>query len=323
MQLERYTENHFKLWNRIVGESRNSTFFFNRNYLDYHKHLFHDHSLIVFDQSKPIALLPANEINTAIYSHAGLTYGGLLLLPEIKLIKTLAIFFKVLKYYFDFGYDELIYKPVPSFYHQIKTDEDLYALFLVKGELFRRDTGFVIDLKSPLPYQERRKRSIVKAAKQGLEIKKTETFDEFWTQVLEPNLFSRFGVKPVHSVEQITQLKEKNPGNIVQYNIYWQEMIVGGCTLFINQNAVHAQYISSTEEGKQIGALDFLFDYLIKKEFSGFKYFSFGISNENNGLDINEGLTEWKESFGARAWIHDFYKINTSNYYLLEKYDRQ
>lgn len=323
MQLERYTESHFLLWNKLVAECRNSTFFFNRNYLDYHKHIFQDHSLIIYDKSVPIALFPANEMKTAIYSHAGLTYGGLLLLPEIKLVKTLAIFGNILKYYFENGYDEFIYKPVPSFYHRIKTEEDLYALFLLKGALYRRDTGFVIDLSSPLPYQERRKRSITKASKQGLEIKKAETFDEFWNQVLEPNLSNRFGVKPVHSLEQITQLKEKNPGNIIQYNIYWQGMIVGGCTLFINQTAVHAQYISSTEGGKQLGALDYLFDYLIKKEYSGFKYFSFGISNENNGLDINEGLTEWKESFGARAWVHDFYKINTSNYFLLEKYDKQ
>ena len=48
------------------------------------------------------------------------------------------------------------------------------------------------------------------------------------------------------------------------------------------------------------------------------KYFDFGISNENNGENINEGLSYWKESFGARTIIHNFYEIETKNYSLLE-----
>ena len=48
------------------------------------------------------------------------------------------------------------------------------------------------------------------------------------------------------------------------------------------------------------------------------KFFDFGISNENEGKIINKGLLKWKESFGARAIVHDFYEVKTSNYYLLE-----
>lgn len=39
------------------------------------------------------------------------------------------------------------------------------------------------------------------------------------------------------------------------------------------------------------------------------KYFYFGISTEKNGQYLNEDLISFKESFGARATLCDFYKI--------------
>ena len=47
-------------------------------------------------------------------------------------------------------------------------------------------------------------------------------------------------------------------------------------------------------------------------------YFSFGISNEEQGEKVNLGLLKWKESFVARSMVHDFYKIDTSNHSLLD-----
>ena len=39
------------------------------------------------------------------------------------------------------------------------------------------------------------------------------------------------------------------------------------------------------------------------------KYFDFGISNENQGKQVNESLHYWKESFGARTIVQNFYEI--------------
>jgi hypothetical protein len=39
------------------------------------------------------------------------------------------------------------------------------------------------------------------------------------------------------------------------------------------------------------------------------KYFSFGISTEEQGQYLNEGLIRNKESYGARAVVHDFYEL--------------
>ena len=203
----------------------------------------------------------------------------------------------------------MIYKCTPSFYHQIPAQEDLYALFLMKAELIRRDTGLVIDRVTPIVYQERRRRGIKKAKKVGIEVQEARSFDAFWNEVLVPNLLEKFGVKPVHSLNEITYLKHQTPGAIRQFNALLDGRIVAGTTLYINSGVVYAQYISSTYEGKATGAVDFLFDELIQSIFNEYRFFSFGIFNENQGRAVNVGLLNWKEGFGAKAYVHDFYKI--------------
>lgn len=71
---------------------------------------------------------------------------------------------------------------------------------------------------------------------------------------------------------------------------------------------VHTQYISANLEGKEIGALDLLFDYLINTEYSNYKIFDFGQSTENNGIYLNESLIFQKEGFGGRGVVYDIYE---------------
>ncbi len=102
-----------------------------------------------------------------------------------------------------------------------------------------------------------------------------------------------------------------------QFNVYQNETLVGGTTIFETKKVAHAQYISANSEKQQLGTLDFLFNYLINEKYAEKDYFDFGISNENKGQQINEGLLSWKESFGARSIIHEFYEIETKNHQLL------
>ena len=79
----------------------------------------------------------------------------------------------------------------------------------------------------------------------------------------------------------------------------------------------HCQYISANEDKNTLGSLDFLHNHLINTVFKDKQYYDFGSSNETNGLQINEGLQYWKEGFGARTIIHEFFSIKTENGYLL------
>ena len=62
-----------------------------------------------------------------------------------------------------------------------------------------------------------------------------------------------------------------------------------------------------------LGSLDFLFFKLITEIYAKQKYFDFGTSNERDGKKINQGLLYWKEGFGARSLIQNFYKFDVSS----------
>ena len=81
------------------------------------------------------------------------------------------------------------------------------------------------------------------------------------------------------------------------------------------ETVAHAQYIASSKEGTEVGALDGLFDYLINERYSDKKWFDFGISTEQGGTYLNEGLVFQKEGFGARAVVYDQYVINLTESY--------
>ena len=63
MSLRRYTADDAEAWDDFVEQSKNGTFLFKRQYMDYHSDRFTDHSLLFFNKKRHlIAFLPANEV---------------------------------------------------------------------------------------------------------------------------------------------------------------------------------------------------------------------------------------------------------------------
>ena len=193
-------------------------------------------------------------------------------------------------------------------------------MFLLQSELYGRNSAIVITYSERIDYNSNTKRQIVLGEKNGTVVKYDDDLGSFWNDVLTPNLKERFNVSPVHTLEEISMLKNYFPNNIIQVNAYLNDKISAGTTLFICGNTVHCQYISSTENGRKNGCLNFLFKTIIDEYSKNYNYFDFGIANEQNGKYLNKGLLFWKEGFGGRTQKHDIYKIDTSNYSLLERF---
>jgi lipid II:glycine glycyltransferase (peptidoglycan interpeptide bridge formation enzyme) len=113
-------------------------------------------------------------------------------------------------------------------------------------------------------------------------------------------------------------LKALFPENIRQFNVYQNGVIVAGTTIFEASTVAHCQYISGKEDKNELGGLDLLFQHLISDVFKNRQFFDFGISNENQGRKLNNGLSYWKESFGASTIVHDFYEVESANFNLLD-----
>lgn len=320
MEIIKYDRSWQQKWDSFLDQSKNSSFLFKRNFMEYHAERFEDYSLMAIDNNQIIALLPANINASTVYSHQGLTYGGLLVGITTKMPIILEAYKNIVKYLYENGIEKLFLKPIPKIYHTHPADEIEWALSITKAVLYRRDSTLSINNDTPLPFQERRIRSIKKAQKNNPIIIEEDLggYETFWEKVLVPNMQQKHNLNPVHSIEEIKCLAQLFPENIKQYNIYTDGEIMAGCTMFLNQKVAHAQYISGSELGRANGYLDYLFNFLINQKFKSYTYFDFGNSNEEAGTKINFGLMDWKEGFGARAVSHDFYEVETANYSLLE-----
>jgi RimJ/RimL family protein N-acetyltransferase len=317
--VERYTAERRKDWDQFLASAKNATFLFNRGYMDYHSDRFADHSLIVSRGQELVALLPANRSDhSTLVSHEGLTYGGLVVSRDATLIDVLTGFHACLRHLNEEGISRMLYKRIPSFYNTIPDDEVAYALFLLEARLYRRDCALVVNRADRLRFRKGRKSEISKARRFGVRVVQEPGFEPFWEKVLVPRLESRYGVKPVHSIEEIKLLATRFPENIRQFSAYRGEEIVAGTTIYETPGVAHAQYIAVTDEGQKIGALDFLFGWLIDEHYPNKNHFDLGICNEKGGRALNQGLLDWKEGLGGRCYTHDFHEVLTANYTKLE-----
>ena len=318
--VKQYQESDYENWNAFIGKAKNSTFLFHRDFMEYHKDRFEDYSLIVSCKDKWVGVVPANKVGNEIFSHQGLTYGGLVINGKSKLTTVITAFRAVLLFLKENKIEKLHLKMIPSIYHNKPAEEIQYALFLAEAKLVRRDSLSVIDLSQKHDFSKIRKRGIQKGKACGLVIKEETDFESFWNKVLIPNLDERHSVKPVHSIAEINLLKSLFPKNIRQFNVYNNDKIVAGTTVFESENVAHCQYISKYENEENLGSLDFLYHFLITNTFVSKRFFDFGISNESQGKKLNDGLSYWKESFGASTIIHDFYEVETTNYVKLNSF---
>lgn len=310
MKIIKYENKYKEEWNQFINISKNGTFLLNRDYMEYHSDRFPDHSYIFLDEKDKIsALIPGTIKDEIFYTHRGLTYGGLILDKNSKMIDVLEYFELLNNELKKSGIKKVIYKNIPYIYHSYPSQEDEYALFKQKAEIFSLGIASTIELDKEFKFNKSRKSSISKAKRYGLEIKKDENFKEFW-KLLEENLQNTHEARPVHNLDEILYLKRKFPENIKLYVALENKDVVGGIVVYEMKEICHIQYISANERGKEISALDFLFEYLIKIEFKDKKYFDFGTSTEDNGNFLNEGLIFQKEGFGARGIVYKQYIYN-------------
>lgn len=307
-RIEKYTSEKKQAWDAFVCNSVNATFLFMRNYMDYHSDRFHDASIMIYRKEKLYALLPANIDGNTLYSHQGLTYGGLLIDKKATVSEIVEVWGLMNQFMKEEGIKKVVYKPVPYIFHQLPAQEDLYALFrCTNARLIGRNISATIYQENKIKFIESRKSGIRKALANNLQVTISDDWQGFW-KILNDNLRDKYGAAPVHTLEEILLLKNRFPNNIKLYMVLHNDVPVGGTVLFIMQKVVHTQYISANLEGKELGALDLLFDYLINQEYTNYPVFDFGTSNENMGNILNEALIFQKEGFGGRGVACDIYE---------------
>ena len=298
-------------WDEFARMSRNGTMLHQRGYMDYHSDRFKDCSLVALHEGRLCALLPACIEGDTLWSHRGLTYGGWLVpLKHFDATVMVEVMDAACQWMTDNSIKRLVYKPVPHIYHRYPCEEDLYALFRHQAKLIETNISTTIDLTCPLPLDRGNKSGANAARKAGIQVGPSEDWEGYW-RLLSSLLDERYGTRPVHTLDEMRLLHGRFPDGIRLYAATLDGEMLAGVVMYLSQPVAHCQYIGASPQGKDSKALTLLFDYLIgEAKASGYRYFDFGISNEDHGHYLNEGLVRQKSRLGGRGIVYNTFEIN-------------
>ncbi|TBR39472.1 MULTISPECIES: GNAT family N-acetyltransferase [Dyella] len=294
------------VWDGVVDASRNGTLQHRRAYMDYHRQRFSDASLIVMRKGMPVAVFPAHRINGHIVSHGGLSHAGLILSHALRAEGTLETFDRMADHYRAQGCSRITYKPVPHVFQAYPAEDDLYALQRRGARLARRELSTVIGLQQGYRWSEARRHAMHRAEREGVTVGAGRDWENFHT--LLTDVLASHDATPTHSLGELRLLHARFPGHILLHEARREGRLLAGVVTYDYGRTVHTQYMAASEEGRACDALSLLLGSLIRDHYASRTWFSFGISTEQHGDVLNEGLVAHKESFGGRSIVHDTYE---------------
>ena len=302
----RYRDDMSHTWNSFLQTAKNPLFMFNRAYMDYHRDRFFDHSLLFLKDEKVVAILPMNEVDDVLFSHGGLTYGGLITNTAVKQHTVNECFDTLSEYAKQRGFKKIIYKPIPHVFHLWPSEEDLYALKLKGGYISEVSASSVIDLRKPLKMPKGRKAQISRAKREGVVVDRLNSKEQYTDFIALENevLESRHNTKAVHTADELYLLHSRFPDQINLYGAMYQNEMIAGAVVFEYTEAIHTQYLAANDTAREIGALDLTISRIIEDYKDEKNWLDFGISTEDHGRILNEGLISQKEGFGGRTNVY-------------------
>lgn len=309
--VKRYNKTLKNEWDVFVKTAKNHLFMFERNYMDYHNDRFEDFSMMFYRGEKLAAVLPANIKGDTLYSHGGLTYGGFIIGNDVRqhVINDCAAV--LLNYMRESNVKNIYYKMVPHIFHKQAAEEDRYALFGIGARIFEVTASTAVNLLNPLKMSENRRRNINKAMQNGISVKECDEKSDYdaFIELQNEVLKTRHGVVAVHTSDEMFMLHERFPENIHLFCAFDGDDMIAGTIVYEYEEAVHTQYMAASDAARKNRALDLVISSVIGKYKGKKKWLDFGISTEDGGRYLNEGLIAQKEGFGGRTIAYELWKI--------------
>jgi hypothetical protein len=300
-------------WDALCAQAVNASLLHTRRFLSYHGERIRDRSMLLLEDGRLAAVLPAGESPsdpTLVSSHPGATFGGVVHQGRLRGNRMIEALQACVLHLSGLGYRRLHYKPVPHIYQAVPAQDDLYALFRLGATRFRCDLACTIDLAHRGEVSERRRRGLKKALKVVELSAAPELLEQLWT-VLAANLARKHDAAPVHTLAELAELRGRFPGAIVVRCALIAGKVEAGVVFFNTPGVWHAQYIAASEAANEVSALDAVFDAAIDEaRRGGARWFDFGTSNEQAGQVLNDGLYRFKSEFGGGGVAYEHYELS-------------
>lgn len=320
--IKKYTDDMQEKWDQFVQyHSFNGTFLQTRNFLNYHGNKFKDASIIIYKgQDTIVAVVPACVIQTQdkniCYSHAGSTFGGIVIGETFYDIEHMDAVMQILELYWrQQGYDEVTLRQTSEIFS--KKNTGLLDYFLHKyGYVSYDELSCYVDFREYNAdiisnFSAAKRRGYRYALNNNLVLKKIEKDEEVteFYRLLCLNL-EKYDTRPVHSCSELLDFKNQRLRDSVEfYAVYMEERMVAGSMVFKFENRVfHTQYLAADPAYLKFYSMYYLDEELISLAMKrGFRYFSFGISTEEQGKVLNKSLAQFKEGFGTQFAVNRIY----------------
>ena len=319
-----YCEKDKEKWDDfVINQSMNGLFLQTRKFIEYHQQgKYKDCSICIKNGNALVGVVLGCEIiengKKIFFSHKGTTYGGFCL--SYNVYNTTQIE-RILEEFHDFlkkeNFQQIVLKIVPPLYQ--KKNSDLIDYFLYKNNYScYSELNFYLDLNNyrkniVSQYSKGKRRDYRYSLENNLvfcQLEK-ERIKEFY-RVLQLNQ-KKLNIKPVHTLDELMDLKyNRFEKNIYFYGVMYEDELIAGSMVFVFDDRVfHTQYLASNPKFLYMFPMEFLITNLIQKAIERkIRFFSFGISTEQRGKYLNNGLSRFKEGFGAEYSINRSYQFD-------------
>ncbi len=325
----KYKADNENIWDEFVeNTSINGVFLQSRKFLNYHKlGRFHDCSIMIYYKNELVAVCPACEMyengKKVFYSHKGSTYGGIVVCKKIYTTQKLISLIEVIENFLvQNGYDRIVFKPTMNLLSEPSMDLMEYCFYYKNYVEYKEINTYInydsYDKKIINNLSKMKQRIIKKCQKNDMKFYEfTNKCDiEQFHNILSKNLL-KFNKKPVHTVEELCELKMKRfPKEIHFFGVSFEGKMVAGTMVFEfnKRRCAHTQYLAADPDYNKLSPMSYVYykvaEYYMQK---GFSTLSWGISTENNGKYINMGLTKNKEEFGSEHGLMKIYEKVINN----------
>jgi hypothetical protein len=304
MRIEKYKDSHKYIWDTFISKSDDGQFIFYRDFIEYHKARFEDHSILVFDQGKLIAVIPACFKENAIYAHPGLPFSAIILSKSCKWSIWPQVIEAILNYLKEQKFRLFSLTIIPTYYSLVAEETQVYFLRNSGFKLANQKLSCVIALSPKFKHQisEKIPKYISETALIEFESKHYESFHDLLVNKLD----EKYKSAPLHTLEEILTLKNKFSDNIELVCAFFKDELVGGILLFKYKTTFKAQYIISIKNNIS----DLLIRSIIEKYKSQYNYFDLGTSNSLENGQLNMGNLEFKIKRGGVGYRVEKYDVN-------------
>jgi len=308
-------------WDAFVAESRNGTFFHTRKFLSYHPNdRFNDASFWVLDGSTPVAVLNAAtkdiDHQRTLVSHPGASYGGLVFSKNVGVKDSGEILDAVTEHARQEKFQRMQFlRLTPPSLRQEFSDDQEYWMHQKGWCCMRFEMDGAIDVvgiteKQTMTLLTSKCRNMVRQAERAsITVRETDTFADFWpllTKVLE-----KHGVQPTHTLEEIVRLHSIAPDAVRLFGAFKESTLVAGIVVItIHSTALYTLYMAQDYAHQDAHPLHAILAELLHVSVKeGRRVLHLGVSTEDGGKVINEGLFFFKESFHCRPVRRESFEI--------------